>query len=681
MRESDPITCCKGVGGKTAEYFQKVGVERIGDLLMHLPLHYDRFAPCVPVSKLTGGTASVRAELQTEPVLRRTRGLAVLSVRAEDEEGGRIQLVWFRMPYLKNSLHKGDVKIFRGLVVRGRFGLTLQQPAIYTEEAYAGLEHTFQPVYRVTKGLSTQRIRAAAAQAFAELETPPEILPEEICRKYRLVDRYAALHEMHFPQTEESLLLARRRIVFEEFLFFILSVRSLKEERRELVSPRRIRRGSTADRLLSELPYSLTGAQERVRREILADLTGGSLMNRLVQGDVGSGKTILALAAMLDVAESGYQAALMAPTEVLARQHYENFRKLFEAHGIPFTVCLLTGSLTAAEKREAVRRIESGEAELIIGTHALIQQGVRFRDLALVVTDEQHRFGVRQRETLAEKGREPHVLVMSATPIPRTLAIILYGDLDISVVDELPGERLPIKNCVVDASWRGKAYEFIRKEVRAGHQAYIICPKVEAEEDGTGGENVTEYAETLKSLMPPGMRIAKLHGRMRPAEKNAVMEAFLRGETDVLVSTTVVEVGVDVPNATVMMIEDAERFGLATLHQLRGRVGRGGAQSYCIFVNGSGDPEKQKRLEVLNRSNDGFEIAAEDLKSRGPGDVFGLRQSGALSFSVGDIFTDSRILQEAAEAAEEIRKDPYHLERICDKINEYKKFGTERISL
>ena len=410
--------------------------------------------------------------------------------------------------------------------------------------------------------------------------------------------------------------------------------------------------------LLESLPYELTGAQKKVWEELQRDLAGEGVMSRLIQGDVGSGKTVVALLALVCAVYNGYQGALMAPTEVLARQHGQSIREMLEGAGLPVSVAVLTGSMTAKEKRLAYEAIESGEAKIVVGTHALIQNQVRFSRLGLVVTDEQHRFGVRQRETLTDKGEYPHVLVMSATPIPRTLAIILYGDLDISVLDELPANRLPIKNCVVDESYRATAYRFMEKEIAAGRQVYVICAMVE-ENPELELENVVDYTEKLKKAMNPSTAIEYLHGKMKAAEKNEIMERFAAGEIQVLVSTTVVEVGVNVPNATVMMVENAERFGLAQLHQLRGRVGRGKHQSYCIFVSGNDSPDTKKRLEILNKSNDGFYIASEDLKLRGPGDLFGIRQSGLLEFRIGDVFTDAGILKAAGEAAARLlREDP-----------------------
>lgn len=420
---------------------------------------------------------------------------------------------------------------------------------------------------------------------------------------------------------------------------------------------------SGTDMVLSALPYSLTGAQSRVWKQISADLSRREVMARLIQGDVGSGKTIVAFLAMIQTAENGYQAAIMVPTEVLAQQHYESFTKLCEGAGLHISAVLLTGSLKAAQKRRALDMIQTGEAEVIIGTHALIQDRVVYRKLGLVVTDEQHRFGVSQRESLSQKGDEiPHTLVMSATPIPRTLAVILYGDLDISVIDEKPAERLPVKNAVVDASYRQKAYAFIASQVKAGHQAYVICPMVEESEE-IDAENVTDYAQTLQEQLKryiPDITVQPLHGRMKNEEKNLIMECFARGEINVLVSTTVVEVGVNVPNATVMMVENAERFGLAQLHQLRGRVGRGKDQSYCIFLHAKDSEAIRKRLSILETSNDGFEIARKDLELRGPGELFGVRQSGEISFEIADLYADADLMQGASDAADRIlAEDPF----------------------
>ena len=451
----------------------------------------------------------------------------------------------------------------------------------------------------------------------------------------------------------DTLIAARNRLVFDEFFLFILNMQYHKEKRIKEANEFEFWEDSFTDELIARLPYELTGAQKRALSEVKRDMRSPYVMQRLIQGDVGSGKTIIAFLAMADAAHNDYQSAIMAPTEVLARQHYETFQKLCEEFGLKIPVVLLTGSMTARQKRMAYEALQLYPNAMVVGTHALIQERAIYDNLALVITDEQHRFGVRQREIFAEKGRHPHILVMSATPIPRTLAIILYGDLDISVVDEVPAKRLPVKNCVVNTGYRNKAYAFIENEVKNGHQAYVICPLVE-EVEGMETENATDYVKKLRQIFPEEIQLGLLHGQMKPAQKNKVMEAFMKNEVQVLVATTVVEVGVNVPNATVMMIENAERFGLAQLHQLRGRVGRGDAQSYCIMVNCSSAKTAERRLKILNDSNDGFRIASEDLKLRGPGDFFGIRQSGELQFALGDIYQDAAVLRDASEAVGEL---------------------------
>ncbi len=468
------------------------------------------------------------------------------------------------------------------------------------------------------------------------------------------------------------------------FFLFLLAVRGLKEKRQEQKSGYVMEKDTLAKKLHNALPYRLTSAQERTLSEVFGDLKGGAVMNRLIQGDVGSGKTILAVLALLLTAENGYQGALMAPTEVLAKQHFESVTALFLEHGIEKNVILVTGSMTAKEKRTAYERIASHKADIIIGTHALIQEKVVYDKLALVITDEQHRFGVSQRETLGNKGECPHILVMSATPIPRTLAIILYGDLDISVIDELPANRLPIKNCVVGTDYRERAYRFIAGEVTKGRQAYVICPMVE-ESEMIEAENVLDYTKLLREKLP-GLTVEYLHGKLKAKEKNRIMEEFAAGRIQILVSTTVVEVGVNVPNATVMLIENAERFGLAQLHQLRGRVGRGREQSYCIMVDASGDADKNKRLQVLNHSNDGFFIASEDLRLRGPGDIFGLRQSGDMEFRLADIYTDAVTLKKVSEDVDALLSEDENLKRpeheaLRRKLEQYLERSYERLNL
>lgn len=685
MNTASPITALKGIGEKTAALFHRVGVDTVGELLSYYPRTYDVYERPVSIGALEADKIqAVTGVIRRIPDGRRVGRYHITTVSLE-ENGLHLQLSWFNMPFLRNSLLPGCIYIFRGRVQKKKGRTTMDQPEIYAPEDYEKLLDTMQPIYGLTGGLSNKTVTKAVRQAFEQLDLDTEYLPERIRNEQQLAEYNFSLRAIHFPVKREDLLLARKRLVFDEFFLFILALRQMKEQTEDTVNECVIHPGASVEQLLSSLPYELTGAQKRVWNEIQADLKGETIMNRLVQGDVGSGKTVIALLALLSAVESGYQGALMAPTEVLARQHAESIRELLSGLSMDVCVELLTGSMTVKEKREAYARIESGEARIILGTHALIQEKVSFARLGLVVTDEQHRFGVRQRETLASKGLHPHVLVMSATPIPRTLAIIIYGDLDISVIDELPANRLPIKNCVVDESYRPKAYRFIEREVAAGRQVYIICPMVE-ENPEIEIENVVDYTEKLQKELAPGIAIEYLHGKMKAAEKNDIMERFAAGEIQVLVSTTVIEVGVNVPNATVMMVENAERFGLAQLHQLRGRVGRGKHQSYCIFVSGSDSKDTKKRLEILNKSNDGFYIASEDLKLRGPGDLFGIRQSGILEFKIGDIFTDALILQAASEEAAKIEKlDPeLKLEEhqgLKEKLLEYRTAGIARMSL
>ena len=561
------------------------------------------------------------------------------------------------MPFLKKVLKPGGFYLFRGLVQQRGTHKIMEQPRMFTWEEYQKKSGRLLPRYALTKGLTNQTVQKSVAQALEYYPPEKEYLPQSVLQKIPMLSHREAVNSLHFPENREELLAARNRIVFEEFFSFLLVLRKNKDLAAKTENHFPMYETADTVRFLEQLPFPLTKAQKKVWGELREDMGSPYAMNRLIQGDVGSGKTIVAFLAMIDAASNGYQSAIMAPTEVLARQHYENFTQMCRDYDLDFPVILLTGSMTAKQKRDAYERMLLYQNALIVGTHALIQERAVYENLALVITDEQHRFGVRQRETLGKKGEKPHILVMSATPIPRTLAIILYGDLDISVIDEVPAKRLPIKNCVVGTEFRPKAYEFIENQVKDGHQAYVICPLVE-ESENTEAENVTDYTKLLKAELPD-VRIACLHGKMKPAEKNRIMEEFLNHDTDVLVSTTVIEVGVNVPNATVMLIEDAQRFGLAQLHQLRGRVGRSDLQSYCIMMNTSESKESKKRLDILNRSNDGFYIAREDLKLRGQGDFFGVRQSGEMEFAVGDIFADAGLLQEAAEDVKELLdKDP-----------------------
>ena len=649
----ESLRTLKGVGEKTEKLFQKIGISDTESLLRYYPRNYDEYEMPADIADLKEGTVkAVSAAVCSGVYVNPVRGKQVVSITACDSTG-RISITWFNASYLKNTLKKGSVFVFRGRVIRRQGKLQMEHPEIFTPAAYEEILHSLQPVYGLTAGLSNKTIVKLLHQLLKQQSLKSEYLPEEIREKYQLSDINYALRTIPFPQNMDELLVSRKRLVFDEFLFFILSVQLLKEKTEEAVNLFPIKKTWTTEQVIENLPYRLTSAQLKTWHEIERDLSGQSLMSRLVQGDVGSGKTILAFLAMILTFENGYQSALMVPTEVLARQHFESFQTLVREQWLDIPVVLLTGSNTAKEKRLIYENIREGKTSVIIGTHALIQEAVQYRDLALVITDEQHRFGVKQREALATRGNPPNILVMSATPIPRTLAIILYGDLDISVIDELPARRLPIKNCVVDTSYRPKAYRFIERQIREGRQAYVICPMVE-ESEGMEAENVLDYTKKLKDALPEDISVEFLHGKMKPKEKNRIMEEFAAGSIQVLVSTTVVEVGVNVPNATVMMIENAERFGLAQLHQLRGRVGRGEYQSYCIFIQGSQESTTSKRLEILGKSNDGFYIAAEDLKLRGPGDLFGIRQSGLMEFRIGDIYNDANILKNASEAAAQI---------------------------
>lgn len=674
----------KGVGEKTEKLFWKVGIYDTDDLLHYYPRNYDEYETPVDIAELKEGTVqAVSAAVCSGVYVNSVKGRQIISVNIADQSG-KFPVVWFNLPYLKKTLRKGSWFVFRGRIVRKQGKLEMEHPEIFTPSAYEEILHHLQPVYGLTAGLSNKTVVKMITQLLESVPMQSEYLPEEFRERYELADINYALRTIHFPLNKEELLVSRKRLVFDEFFLFILSVRKMKEKTEETPNCFPVRETWLTEEIIERLPYSLTGAQLNAWHEIERDLAGRRMMSRLVQGDVGSGKTILAFLAMCLVADNGYQAALMAPTEVLARQHYEGFQKLMEEQNLSFPTVLLTGSDTAREKRLAYAKIASGEALIIIGTHALIQEKVEYANLALVITDEQHRFGVKQREALTTRGNPPNVLVMSATPIPRTLAIILYGDLDISVIDELPARRLPIKNCVVNTSYRPRAYSFIERQVREGRQAYVICPMVE-ESEGMEAENVLDYTEKLRENLSSDIRIEYLHGKMKAKEKNVVMEAFAQGAIQVLVSTTVVEVGVNVPNATVMMVENAERFGLAQLHQLRGRVGRGEYQSYCIFIQGNQE-QVSKRLEILNKSNDGFYIAGEDLKLRGPGDLFGIRQSGDMEFKIGDIYNDSAILTKASEAADEILAlDPeLDLEQhrfLKERMGSYGQSEAENISL
>lgn len=652
MIEQTNIAELKGIGEKTQRLFAKVGIETVGDLIRYYPRGYDVYEEAVPIGELEEGKVqTVTGMIFGRVQVSGSRKLQVTTLMLKDLTG-ILKVIWFRMPFLRNTFAKGGAVTLRGRVVSRKQVLTMEHPEIfYPSEKYEEKKDTLQPVYGLTTGLTNHMVAKAVQQALSGLNLSKETLPETVRLKYGLAEYNFAMRGIHFPEDKQVFYQARERLVFEEFLEFILALRKLRDKNERFGNDYVIPASPRVEEFIKELPYELTGAQKKVWKEISADMASDTVMSRLVQGDVGSGKTIVAFLALLTVALNGMQAAMMAPTEVLSRQHYATITRMLEEHQIPVKAELLTGSMTTKEKRRAYDRIECGYAKIIVGTHALIQDAVNYDNLALVVTDEQHRFGVKQRETFAKKGGVPHVLVMSATPIPRTLAIILYGDLDISVIDELPANRLPIKNCVVDTGYRATAYTFMKKQIGEGRQCYIICPMVE-ESESLEAENVLDYSSMLQEEMGDGIVVSCLHGRMKQAEKDEIMERFAKNEIQILVSTTVIEVGIDVPNATVMMIENAERFGLAQLHQLRGRVGRGKHQSYCIFMTASKAKEAKERLDILNHSNDGFKIASEDLKLRGPGDLFGIRQSGLMNFRLGDVYQDAKILQKANEAAD-----------------------------
>lgn len=661
MKITDRVDSIKGIGKKTAVLFAKLKVNTIDDLLRFFPRNYLKYdEPCDIDEARIGERVAIEATIQTYVDVKKIRKLTLVTCMVKDGTGA-VKLVWYNSPYLKQVFHIGQSYIFVGTLSVRKNQLIMEHPEYYTSDQYEDMKSTMQPIYPLTMGLSNKTVTKSVKAALPLLSQLSDNVPESVRNEFKLMPLEKAVPGVHFPESFESMLECRNRLVFDEFFFFLARMKMIREQTVKANNIYVINDFSVADNFIKDLPFSLTEGQNNAVNEIRADLSGATVMNRLLQGDVGSGKTAVAEIAILTAVKNGYQAAFMAPTEVLAAQHYESLTKDFEKYEV--RVELLVGSTKASEKRRIYDALANGEIDVLVGTHALIQDKVVYKSLALVITDEQHRFGVRQRAKLSEKGDEPHVLVMSATPIPRTLAIIMYGDLDISIIKDMPANRKPIKNCVVGPKYRPTAYKFMMEQINAGHQIYIICPMVEASEN-MEVENVTEYQERLKEVFPDNVNISYLHGKMTADEKNSIMESFSKGEIDILVSTTVIEVGINNPNATVMMIENAEKFGLAQLHQLRGRVGRGDAQSYCIMLCSSENKDALDRLEILNKSNDGFFIANEDLKLRGPGDFFGVRQSGDMLFNLGDIYNNADVLKQANEAIAYLERQNYSFEEL-----------------
>ncbi|MFR6474760.1 MAG: ATP-dependent DNA helicase RecG [Faecalibacterium sp.] len=648
-----PVRYLKGVGPKTAERFEKLGILTLSDLLCHYPRRYLDFSKPYSIAEAPSDTECVvRAEVFAKPGGRILPGGRRMERITAGDDVSSLEVTWFNNPYAVQKLELGQEYYFQGIVTGGMLRRQMVNPQVRTDAQVAS--SPFEAVYPQTEGLTSSAIAKCVRQLLPHVELLPDPLPPGMLKKYRLLPKADAVRAIHCPASEEEAFAARRRLIYEELLVLQLGIGRMKNH--GAASTGAPMQKADASPFWDALPFSPTGAQRRAVEEILTDMAGETSMNRLLQGDVGSGKTLVAAAAIWACIRAGYQAALLAPTEILASQHAENLNRLLAPFGM--RVALLTGGMKAAPRRTTLAAIRNDEADLIVGTHAILSEGVDFARLGLAVVDEQHRFGVRQRGLLAEKAANPHLLVMSATPIPRTLGLLMYGDLDISILDELPPGRKPVKTRCITGKKRADLYGFLDREIGAGRQVYIVCPAIE-DAGGSGLNAVKSYYEDIAKALLPDRRVGLMHGRLKPKEKAEVMEDFKAGRLDALVSTTVIEVGVDVPNATVMVIENAERYGLSALHQLRGRVGRGAAESWCFLVSDNASESVQKRLRFLCSTSDGFAVAQYDLETRGPGDFFGSRQHGLPTLQVADLMNDTRTLRAAqSEAAALLAADP-----------------------